>query len=196
MALAESQHHSAQRPKTARAGGEVRVELHGHNPEQPPLQPELFSLFEEEPGSSRPPCPGEPRGPQDSVLRHTVEQMPDVCPFVQILDALVLQTGMGICRWRSSGFRTLRSPSRPSSCPRSQDRIQYRLAEGDLRHPQMAEPLVKVPTILSPSLLQQQGAELIVHNQVPRGRRGLGRWRSSRFSPRTEFNCVACSAYR
>ena len=38
----------------------------------------------------------------------------------------------------------------------SHDRIQYRLVEGDLRHTQMAEQLVEVPTILSPSLLQQQ----------------------------------------
>ena len=58
-------------------------------------QPELFSLYEEEPGSSPPPCLGEPRGAQVGVLRHTVEQIADVCPFVQILDALVLQTGMG-----------------------------------------------------------------------------------------------------
>ena len=37
MALAESTHHSAQRQKTARAGGEARVALHGHVPEAPLL---------------------------------------------------------------------------------------------------------------------------------------------------------------
>ena len=46
--------------------------------------------------------------------------------------------------------------------------------EGDLRHTQMAEQLVEVPTILSPSLLQQQAAELIVDYPVPRGREGSG----------------------
>ena len=35
MALAESTHHSAQRQKTARAGGEARDALHGHVPEAP-----------------------------------------------------------------------------------------------------------------------------------------------------------------
>ena len=35
MALAESTHHSAQRRKTARAGGEARDALHGHVPEAP-----------------------------------------------------------------------------------------------------------------------------------------------------------------
>ena len=35
MALAESTHHGAQREKTARAGGEARVVLHGHVPEAP-----------------------------------------------------------------------------------------------------------------------------------------------------------------
>ena len=40
----------------------------------PPPQPELFQLFEEEPGGSRPPCLGEPRGPQEKVQQCTVEQ--------------------------------------------------------------------------------------------------------------------------
>ena len=35
MALAESTHHSAQRQKTARVGGEARDALHGHVPEAP-----------------------------------------------------------------------------------------------------------------------------------------------------------------
>ena len=38
MALAESTHHSAQRQKTARAGGEARDALHGHVPEAPLFQ--------------------------------------------------------------------------------------------------------------------------------------------------------------
>ena len=77
MALAESTHHSEQRPKKARAGGEVRGEVpKAHLPQ----------------GGSRPPCLGEPRGPQVGILRHNMLQRADVCPFVQILDAPVPQT--------------------------------------------------------------------------------------------------------
>ena len=80
MALAESTHHSAQRQKTARAGGEARDAQHGHVPEAPLPQ-----------GGSRPPCLGEPRGPQVAILRHALEHMADICPFVQIIDAPVPQ---------------------------------------------------------------------------------------------------------
>ena len=47
---------------------------------------ELFLVFEEEPGGSRPPCLGEPWGPQEKVQQRTVEQFADVAPMVQILD--------------------------------------------------------------------------------------------------------------
>ena len=50
----------------------------------PPPQPELFQLFEEEPGWLRP-------GPQERVQLRTVEQMADVVPMVQILNAPVPQ---------------------------------------------------------------------------------------------------------
>ena len=52
----------------------------------------------------------------------------------------------------------------------SQDRIQQHLVDRDLRLSQMAEQLMEVPTVLSPSLLQQQLAEQIVDIPVPRGR--------------------------
>ena len=167
-----------QRQKTARAGEWVRDALHGEVPEQPTLQPELFQLFEEESGGSRPPCLGEPRGAQ-------VEQMADVCPFVQILDAPVPQLGNQLLEV----FRLLDSevPEQVIDVPKiSQDRIQQRLVDRDLRHSQMAEQLVEVPTVLSHASLQQQIAEQIV-NQF-RVVVGLRRSRSSRFSPRTEFN--------
>ena len=73
MALAESTHHSAQRQKMARAGGEARVVLHGHVPEAPLPQ------------GSRPPCLGEPRGPQDQDQLRTMEQAAAYAPMVQIL---------------------------------------------------------------------------------------------------------------
>ena len=79
MALAESTHHSAQRQKTARAGGEARVVLHGHVPEAPLPQ------------GSRPPCLCEPRGPQDQDQLRTMEQAAAYAPMVQILDIPVPQ---------------------------------------------------------------------------------------------------------
>ena len=44
-----------QRPKMARTGRWVRVEIHGHDPGQPHTQPELFGVFDEKPGGSQPP---------------------------------------------------------------------------------------------------------------------------------------------
>ena len=73
MALAESTHHSAQRLKTARAGGEAHVQ-------EAPL-----------PQGSRPPCLGEPRGPQDQDQLRTMEQLAAYAPMVQILDIPVPQ---------------------------------------------------------------------------------------------------------
>ena len=68
MALAEKLHHSSRGQRFARAGEDGHEEhdaLRRQRP--PPPQPELFQLFEEEPGGSRPPCLGEPRGPQEKV---------------------------------------------------------------------------------------------------------------------------------
>ena len=54
--------------------------------------PELFQLFEEELSGARPPPLVEVR-PQERVLQQTLEHADDVCPFVQILDVPVPQTG-------------------------------------------------------------------------------------------------------
>ena len=60
-----------------------------------------------------------------------------------------------------------------------------------LRQPQMVEQLVHVPTVVSYSSLQQLTAEQIVDIPVP-GRDGGGEaWRSSKFSPKTEFSSSA-----
>ena len=61
-ALSEFKHHSSRGQRKDRAGGEARVVLHGHVPEAPLPQ------------GSRPPCLGEPRGPQDQDQPRTVEQ--------------------------------------------------------------------------------------------------------------------------
>ena len=107
------------------------------------------------------------------VLPHVVEQMADVCPFVQILDAPVPQMGNQLLEI----FRHLHTalPEQDIDVPKiSQDGIQQRFADRDLRHPKMAEQLVEVPTVLSPSLHQQQIAEQTVDIPVPRGRGDLG----------------------
>ena len=54
----------------------------------------------------------------------------------------------------------------------SQDRIQQRLVDRDLRHSQMAEQLMEVPTILY--FLKQQLAEQTVDIPVPLCRGGSG----------------------
>ena len=69
--------NSAQRQKTARAGREARVVLHGHVPEATLRQ------------GSQPPCLGEPRGPQDQDQLRTTEQAAAYAPIIQILDILV-----------------------------------------------------------------------------------------------------------
>ena len=170
------------------------------------------SSFEEEPGGSQPPCLGEPRGAQERV------QLTDVVvPMVQILDILVPQVGRpvgvlrhnveqmadlcsrrrwGICCWRV--FRLLDSqvPVQAIDVPKiSPDRIQQRLVDWDLRRAQMAEQLVEMPEFVqSASLLQQQRAEQIVDNPVPRGCwRGGGGLQGC---PTTEFNSVSCGGDR
>ena len=52
----------------------------------------------------------------------------------------------------------------------SDDIIQPRMVDRDLRHPQIAEQLVEVPTVLFFASLQQQTVEHIVNILVPRGR--------------------------
>ena len=96
MALAESTHHTSRGQRNARAGVWVRDLLHGEVPGRPTSQPELIQLFEEEPGGAKPPCLGEPRGPQEKVQQCTVEQLADVVPMVQILDTPGLLGGI---RW-------------------------------------------------------------------------------------------------
>ena len=70
----------------------ARAELHGEDPEARHTQPDLFSLYEEEPGGSRPDRIAVLSAPQERDLRRTVEDLGSVCPFVQILDLLVPQT--------------------------------------------------------------------------------------------------------
>ena len=67
-----------------------------------------------------------------------------------------------------------------------QDRIPQRFV--DQRQSKIGEQLVEVSTVLSPSFLHQQSAEQMVDNPSSAWSWGCRRWRSVRFSPRTEFN--------
>ena len=86
MALAEMTHHTA--PKGTKdgqsRGGGARGVRRATTTEPPPPQPELFKLFEEEPGGVQPEAFTEPR-PQERVQRHTMEQLADVAPMVPSL---------------------------------------------------------------------------------------------------------------
>ena len=91
MALAESQHHSAQRQRTARARGWIRDDVHGHVPEAPtPSEPgtRYFSLDDNdsvlELGGSRPDRLSGVR-PQERVPRRIVEQIVDSAPVLPLL---------------------------------------------------------------------------------------------------------------
>ena len=143
MALPVKLHHTSRGQRFARAGEEGREEhdaLRRQRP--PPPQPELFQLCEEEPGGSRPPCLGEPRGPQEKVQQCTVELIADVVPMVQILDTPGL---LG----RDQAVEVLRMLDLPAieqdiAVPKiSLDRVPQRSV---LRRPQKAEQLVEVPT--------------------------------------------------
>ena len=91
MALAEASHHTAPRgQRTARAGvwgHELNYTATVRDPPTP--QPELFSLYDEEPGGSRPDRIPTLSGPLERVQRHTVDQIVDAVPGLPTLDAPV-----------------------------------------------------------------------------------------------------------
>ena len=106
-------HHGLRAQKTDRAGAAPRRQT-----QRAAREPELFQLFEEEPGGWRPGSVPDPR-PQERVQRHNVEHLTDlvrVAPMVQILDAPVPQTVDNLM----DAFRVMdqRLPSRLSQCPR------------------------------------------------------------------------------
>ena len=177
------QHHSAQRPKMARAGEEVRVEPHGEVAEQPPPQPQLFSLFGEEPGGSRPPCLGEPRRPQERIQPHTMEQLADVVPVVQVLDFPVVQEGGGALEGDRM-VALLKHLDKPiplqAIVVRKKSKLSRRCFVPEFRfvpmEHQTAEQLVEVPTAVSFSSLQrtaEQSVDIPVSGRRPGGGGGL-----------------------
>ena len=188
MALAAALHHSSGKVHAeydalrglkiaTRAGEEGHEDKHDAPRRQKPPPPQaFFQLFDEEDADKgmRPASLAEPRGPQERVQLRTVEHIADVVPVVQILDIPVPQKVE-----RLADFLVLLDTQRPVeqviAVPKiSNDSIQPRLVDCDLRRPQMAEQLVEVPTVLSYAFLQQQTAEQIIDIPVPRRRRGQG----------------------
>ena len=112
----------------------------------------FFEFFDEDTAGVRPGVHAEPR-PQERVQRHTMEHIVDfVCfaPMVQILDAPVPQTVEqlpDILRF----FDTLMpDPEQVVEVPKILPvEVPMRTA---VREPQIAEQLVEVPTLVSPSL--------------------------------------------
>ena len=110
-------------------------------------------------------------------MRHVMEDLGSVCPFVQILDLPVPQMVERV----TDTLRILDFPIAEqvievpkiscSPCP----------SRSLVPEPQSAEQLVEVPTVLSPTRIALQIAEQIVGIPAPRCRvRG--------FLPETEFN--------
>ena len=151
MALAESTHHSAQRLKTARAGREARVVLHGHIPEAPLPQ------------GSQPPCLGEPRGPQDQDQLRNMEQVAACAPMVQILEILVPQLVDQLADVMRFFDMLLPVPEQVIEVPKILlDDVPVRTSIRDTQ-------LVEVPTIISYSSLQGTTEQ---HVDIPVPRRG------------------------
>ena len=174
-ALATFQHHSAQRPKTARAGEEDH-EVHytaavRTHPLPQAAGTQYFELSDEDvvpARGSRPACLVAPRGPQEAVQRHTVEQLADIVPMVQVLDDPGLLGEVGVLGFFQE--LDLLIPEQVIVVPKFfLPRIARRRPR---RRPQRAEQLVEVPTIISYSLLQrdvEQTIDIPVHDRGGRG---------------------------
>ena len=159
-ALAAASHHSAQQyaaPRGQTTGtkareGEVREQYYGLQAQERPL-----------PGMR--PAPLLEVLPQVGLQRHTVEQRIVHTPYVQILDAPVPQKVEQLVDF----FKNLdiEVPAQVIEVPKiSQDIIPQRSVD---LVPQMAEQLVEVPTVLSPTRIALRIAEQIVDTPVPRG---------------------------
>ena len=149
--------------------GEARVAQHGHVPEAPLPQ------------GSRPPCLGEPRGPQDKVQQRTMEQLADDVPMLTLPDSPVPQMVdqlVAVLARYDTPIREQVVEVPKISCPPRFSRTVHRT-------PQMTGQLVEVPTVLSYAALQQWNAKQTIDT---------GRF--ARFSPRTEFDSAGCGAGR
>ena len=118
---------------------------------------------------SRPPCLGEPRGPQELDQPRTMEQIAVYAPMVQILDAPVPQLVEQLPNLVEFFAALSPVPEQVVAVPKilPHDVPPRRWC----RDTQLVEQLVEVPTIVSWSLLQRI-PEQIDDNPVPHGGRG------------------------
>ena len=129
----------------------------------------VLPLVDEEPGGSRPPCLGEPRGPQERIQPHTLEQLADVVPRFRSWTFLWRRRGR---RRRETSWWLCSSTSTPKK-----SKSFLELCFVPMEH-QTAEQLVEVPTVVSFSSLQWT-AEQSIDIPGTRRRRGGGRGHSS-----------------
>ena len=179
MALSEYKHHSSRGQRKDRAGGEVRVVPHSGVLEAPLPQ-----------GGSRPPCLGVPRGPHVGLERHVVEDLGELAPLVQILDAPVPQTVEQLVEF----FKDIdvEVPAQVIEVPKiSQDIIPQRSVD---LVPQLVEQLVEVPTVLTPTRIALRIAEQIVNTPVPHGFGGKRRLQG--FLPEQSSTAISSSLER
>ena len=181
MALAEFSHHSSRGQRMARAGVWGHEQYYTAKIRKPPTpQPELFSL-EEEPGGGLPAPLSEVAGRQEKVVRHVLEDLGSVCPFVQILDlpvphrmdhlAELLNLEEDVLDAGRLVDRFFQVPELVIEVPKiSLDVIPLRAL---VPEPQLAEQLVEVPTIVSFSSLHRI-MEQTVDIPVPQGGGDVG----------------------
>ena len=151
----------------------------------PTPEPELFSLFEEEPGGGRPDRIGALSGPHERDLRRTVQQIVDAVPSVPFLDDPApqmveqLQDIMRVFDTLSPVAEQVITVPKILPCD-----VPMRTA---VRDTQLAEQL-ELPTIASFSSLQR-----IVEQNVAIPVPGVGGRLAGLqgFASRTEFNSAA-----
>ena len=149
MALASALHHSADKmtraqhnaPRGQRNAGTEYCEL--SDEDEVPAR------------GSRPPCLGEPRGPQDRDQQRTAEQTAVYAPTVQILDPPVAQTVDQLADvLKQFDFQV---PEQVIELPKTSPSSRWSMHRfvDSPSQPQTAEQLVEVPTIISFSSLQR-----------------------------------------
>ena len=145
MVLAERTHNSSRGQTIARAGAWGREMNHTATIWDPPTpQPELFSLYEEEPGGSRPDRIATLSGPQERVLRRTVLQIVDAVPSLPTLDDPAPQMVEQLPDIMHFFDALTPDPEQVIEVPKI---IQHTvLQRSSLQEPQLAEQLVEVPT--------------------------------------------------
>ena len=178
MALASALHHSAD--KTTRA-------QYNAPRGQKNAGTEYYALSDEDEvpaRGSRPPCLGEPRGPQEQDQQRTVEQIAVYAPMVQILDAPVAQMVEQLPNLVQ--FFDILKPD-PELVHRSAEDLASRCSSATFlsRHAAGGTAGGSADDSLLPHAADSQADR----------RQSSSAWwswsfrASSRFSPRTEFNC-------